>query len=460
MAGGSGSGPRARRSWRSSRCGRRWGRRPHRRVARVPRRAAPGSRWRATYFYHAAQERAPSPPGIQRSGRAPFLAPAPITRCSSRRIFTSYPINLLWLGLAERREFIAHTVLQFHHTLHYALAGAFAYAYGRQLGIGRVPAMVAGAAFMFSGFLLGHLHHWTIVDTIVWLPAVLAAILRTDATGRVRWAVATGLALGIAFLAGHPQIFRRRGPGSARPRRHIARPAPGSGAAVAPAGAERRRGGADRVRDLGRPAPPDLGDGPRVASRWARLRLEDLPVVASGLSSPAPDALGPPDCRRMARGSVGVLPLPRAAHARSRRIRAGAALGLARRFPRSPGARRAPPGVRRSLRALPSRVRPAAGSSAVPDTRPESRAGELRPGHARRPGRRRAPPRAAVGGPPEDDAPASVRGCRGNRPRLPAHPVVTPLSRLVDVREPGRPVRPDGLDARGRDARRRVARTG
>ena len=160
------------------------------------------------YFYHQLK-----------SGRLPLWDPtigtgAPFLGAGTHHpmfvqahLHLFYPINLLWLGLAERREFIAHTVLQFHHTLHYALAGAFAYAYGRQLGIGRVPAMVAGAAFMFSGFLLGHLHHWTIVDTIVWLPAVLAAILRTDATGRVRWAVATGLALGIAFLAGHPQIF-------------------------------------------------------------------------------------------------------------------------------------------------------------------------------------------------------------------------------------------------------------
>ncbi len=118
-----------------------------------------------------------------------------------------YPLNLVWLGLAERREAIPHLVLQYHHAFHYALAGGLTYAYGRQLGLGRGAASVAGIAFMLSGFLLAHIQHWTLVDTIVWLPAALACLARCEATGRLRWAALAGVSLGVAFLAGHPQMF-------------------------------------------------------------------------------------------------------------------------------------------------------------------------------------------------------------------------------------------------------------
>src|SRR5262249_8362573 len=118
-----------------------------------------------------------------------------------------YPLNLLWFALAERRWQIPHDVLQFHHALPYVLAGAFAYFYGRVLGLGRFASTVLALAFALSGFLLSHLFHWTFVDTVVWLPLILAGLVRADVTERVRWAVLAGVSLGIAFLAGQPQIF-------------------------------------------------------------------------------------------------------------------------------------------------------------------------------------------------------------------------------------------------------------
>jgi hypothetical protein len=60
---------------------------------------------------------------------------------------------------------------------------------------------------MFSGFMLGHVAHWTFIDTIVWLPLVLACLVRADTTERLRWGALAGLFLGIACLAGMPQIF-------------------------------------------------------------------------------------------------------------------------------------------------------------------------------------------------------------------------------------------------------------
>ena len=108
-----------------------------------------------------------------------------------------YPINLLVLGLLERGQQIPHVVLQYHLLLRYAMAGAFTYLYARQLALGRLAAAVSGIAFMFSGFMLAHVTHWTMIGTVVWLPAILACVVRTDASLRRRWATLAGLALGV-----------------------------------------------------------------------------------------------------------------------------------------------------------------------------------------------------------------------------------------------------------------------
>ncbi|HEX2501569.1 MAG TPA: hypothetical protein VHO73_08925 [Methylomirabilota bacterium] len=118
-----------------------------------------------------------------------------------------YPLNLVLLGLAERGQHIPHLVLQYHHLLHYAMAGAFTYAYARTLRLGRFAASVSGIAFMFSGFMVAHIAHWTMIDTMAWLPAILACLTLADRTQRPSWGAVGGLALGVAFLAGHPQLF-------------------------------------------------------------------------------------------------------------------------------------------------------------------------------------------------------------------------------------------------------------
>ena len=122
-----------------------------------------------------------------------------------------YPLNLVWLGLAERHQAISYSALLGHHLFHYGLAGAFTYWYVRVLGVGRFPATVSSIAFVFSGFMLAHFNHWTFVDTVAWMPAVLACLVRADQTGRVWWGGLGGLAFGVALLAGAPQFAMYQG---------------------------------------------------------------------------------------------------------------------------------------------------------------------------------------------------------------------------------------------------------
>ncbi len=117
-----------------------------------------------------------------------------------------YPLNLVWLGLAERGGMISYEAFLGLHLFHYGLAAAFTYWYARVLGLDRFPATVSSIAFVFSGFMLAHFSHFTFIGTVVWLPAILGSVVRADQTERLRWGALGGTALGVAILAGAPQF--------------------------------------------------------------------------------------------------------------------------------------------------------------------------------------------------------------------------------------------------------------
>lgn len=91
---------------------------------------------------------------------------------------------------------------------HLALAGVGAYALARRglhLGVG--AALLAALAFMWSPRLIGHYGagHLTMTMAAAWLPWVALALVLAIRLGAI-WTAPAGLALGLAILAGHPQI--------------------------------------------------------------------------------------------------------------------------------------------------------------------------------------------------------------------------------------------------------------
>jgi hypothetical protein len=91
--------------------------------------------------------------------------------------------------------------------LHLALTGWFSYLFLRRIGTGR-PGAVAGAlVWQGNGFLVAWIHLPTVLCTATWLPLVLLCVEQALVRGRARLAVAAGVALGISYLGGHPQVF-------------------------------------------------------------------------------------------------------------------------------------------------------------------------------------------------------------------------------------------------------------
>jgi len=132
-----------------------------------------------------------------------------------------YPVNLLAFLLAPSFPYRAIEALV---VAHFWIAGASMYGLMRVLQttsgsrgteaqgrtapshLLRLSAFFSAVAFMFSEVLVTHIGNLNIVAVTAWLPLALACLHVSLTRPSVNWALATGLALGLAALAGHAQM--------------------------------------------------------------------------------------------------------------------------------------------------------------------------------------------------------------------------------------------------------------
>jgi hypothetical protein len=108
-----------------------------------------------------------------------------------------YPLNWFYLFLPTERA------MQIVVFLHFILAGALAYALGRALELDRVPSLVAGIVYPFSGFMIAA-HHWpNELATIAWYPAIFAAVARIHRGGGPGACAALAASVAMMILACH-----------------------------------------------------------------------------------------------------------------------------------------------------------------------------------------------------------------------------------------------------------------
>ncbi|HVX30463.1 MAG TPA: hypothetical protein VHA53_08300, partial [Nitrolancea sp.] len=115
-----------------------------------------------------------------------------------------YPPNLVaWLLV---RPF-SYRALELLVIAHYLVASVGMYALARTLGQRRLPAMLAGIVFAYSGFLVAHLGHETMLATATWLPWLLLALRKLALSRSWLWAFVTGCLVFLATTAGHQQTL-------------------------------------------------------------------------------------------------------------------------------------------------------------------------------------------------------------------------------------------------------------
>lgn len=141
------------------------------------------------------------------SGRLPFWNPhlySGMPHLANFQTATLYPPNLIAYLLSSPFSYAA---LERLALAHYLIASIGVYWLARSLGVSRPGAVLAGSIFAYSGFMVAHLGHYSMLSTAAWAPFVFAAIV-----GTIRWrswpiALAGTLALTLAILGGHQPIL-------------------------------------------------------------------------------------------------------------------------------------------------------------------------------------------------------------------------------------------------------------
>src|SRR5262249_24371228 len=142
------------------------------------------------------------------SGRAPFVNAA----ASGGQPFRANPnAVLLYPTFLLTRVMSAGAAFNLHYLLHVLWAFLGAPALARRCGIGSGGALVAGAAYGFSGMMLSYGSAFMNSSAAAsWLPWCGAALLdvgrASEDRSRARSATAAGLAMGLQLLAGEPAI--------------------------------------------------------------------------------------------------------------------------------------------------------------------------------------------------------------------------------------------------------------
>lgn len=113
-------------------------------------------------------------------------------------------LTLPWTAPGARLYF-----LQIEAIVQVALGGWFTFLLVRKLTARTDAALLAGITFAFSGYLTGYPPvQLAVLRTAIWLPLILWLLLRAAEAARAwsRW-IAGGVALAVAFLAGHSQTY-------------------------------------------------------------------------------------------------------------------------------------------------------------------------------------------------------------------------------------------------------------
>ena len=119
-----------------------------------------------------------------------------------------YPPNLILFWLFDPYVALNAVVLLTVFT-----AGLGMYLYAKEIGAGLHGALLAGFAFAYSGFMVSHFKHLSMVNSACWFPLGLLAIERAfrDSSvggrrGRVRALLLLGVVFALQVLSGHIQI--------------------------------------------------------------------------------------------------------------------------------------------------------------------------------------------------------------------------------------------------------------
>ena len=119
-----------------------------------------------------------------------------------------YPPRLITIALSNLAGGWSYHALELEMTFHVLVFTLLTYAFVKRLTGSRLGAFCAAVIAGYGGYLSGYPPlQLALLEAGIWLPLAALGILEATRHPRIRWRwlVVTGVALGVSWLAGHPQ---------------------------------------------------------------------------------------------------------------------------------------------------------------------------------------------------------------------------------------------------------------
>jgi len=112
-----------------------------------------------------------------------------------------YPPNILFIPFSVFTPYVVYLQVVFH----YLLSGVSMYVATRCYSLRRESCLLSAFTYMYSGFMIGHFSHITMIDVFAWFPLIFCVYDKALLERNFRLASLAGFILGVSILAGHPQ---------------------------------------------------------------------------------------------------------------------------------------------------------------------------------------------------------------------------------------------------------------
>ena len=116
---------------------------------------------------------------------------------------TFYPINIL---ISMFTPFFAK-VVYLQLVLHFFLAGIFIYLLSGFYIKSTLGRLTSSIIYMFSGFMINHFQHLTMINSVTWLPLIIFFLENGWRKNKFLYFIPAGVTISFLIFAGHPQTM-------------------------------------------------------------------------------------------------------------------------------------------------------------------------------------------------------------------------------------------------------------
>ncbi len=119
--------------------------------------------------------------------------------CADPQVMTWYPVAILFRALPNSWNYFVLWV--------FVVSSWFTYLYVYELTSHQFPAVLSGLIYGFSGFMISHIGHTSMIHAAAWLPSLFLIAEKLRNGRALVWIVLGSLATACFILAGHPQVM-------------------------------------------------------------------------------------------------------------------------------------------------------------------------------------------------------------------------------------------------------------